>query len=270
MYLQKTILTGLLTCLVFMVSGQQILPLMPKSKHDLVVIAHRGSHLIKPENTIAAIEDAITIGADYVEVDLRTTSDGYLVLSHNETVDKNTNGTGRVKDLTRVEVEKLLVIGKDGGIYKIPSFSEVLKTCKNRINIYLDFKEADAAQAYREIKAAGMEKQVLVYINKANQYEAWKKIAPGMPLMAGLPAEVKTNGELKDFLLKISLQATDNLRDQSLLTALKENNVSVFLDVQNKEENPAKWQAAVNKGVQGLQTDHPAALIEYLKNNKLR
>lgn len=270
MYLQKTILTGILSCFISLVSGQQILPLLPKSKHDLVVIAHRGSHLVKPENTIAAIEDAILLGADYVEVDLRTTLDGHLILSHNAEVNKHTNGKGLIKDLKLEEIEQLLVNSKDGGIYRIPGFSEVLKTCKNRINIYLDFKDADAEQTYREIKAAGMEKQILVYLNKAAHYEAWKKAAPEMPLMTGLSENIRTKEDLKEFLLKTSLQATDNLNNQGLFPALKENKLSVFLDVQNKQEGASQWQAAINKGVQGLQTDHPAALIQYLKDNNLR
>lgn len=253
-----------------MASAQQLAPSLPKSRHDLVVIAHRGSHLVKPENTIAAVEDAILLGADYVEIDLRTTLDGHLVLCHNEDVDKTTNGKGRIRDLKLAEVEQLLVNSKDGGVYKIPVFAEVLNACKNKINIYLDFKDADAEQAYREIKAAGMEKQILVYLNKASQYAAWKKTAPAMPLMTGLSENIRTKEDLEAFLGKISLQATDRLNDQNLLPALKENKVSVFLDVQNKQEGASQWQAAINKGVQGLQTDHPAALIQYLKDNNLR
>lgn len=258
------------SCLSLFVSGQQITATLPESKHDLVVIAHRGSHLVKPENTIAAIEEAIQLGADYVEIDLRTTRDGYLVLSHNESVDQQTNGKGKVRDLKLEEIQKLTVNSKDGMIYRVPVFSEVLKTCKNKINIYLDFKDADVEQAYREIKAAGMEKQILVYLNKAGQGEDWKRIAPKIPLMAGIPVNIRTKEDLKVFLQKTNIQASDRLADPMLMPALKENGISVFLDVQNGIEDPARWDAALNKGVQGLQTDHPAALIQYLKDHKLR
>ena len=69
------------------VFSQQVAKSLPKSKHGFIIIAHRGSHLNKPENTIAAIEEAIVFGADYVEIDLRTTHDGQLVLLHNDRVD---------------------------------------------------------------------------------------------------------------------------------------------------------------------------------------
>lgn len=271
MHLNKILLSVISSCVVFTAFGQgQDIPVLPLAKHELIVIAHRGSHLVKPENTIAAIEEAIQLGADYVEIDLRTTLDGQLVLSHNETVDKMTNGKGKIREMRLEELKKLSVNSKDGGVYRIASFSEALKTCKGKINIYLDFKDAAAEQAYHEIQAAGMEKQILVYLNQTEHYAAWKKAAPQLPLMGRLPAGVRTKAELLAALQQQSLQAIDKLDDTTPLAALKENKVSVFLDVQSKEEGPASWKAAIDKGVQGLQTDHPAALIAYLKANHLR
>ena len=258
------------SCFALITFGQRTLAPLPKCKNGFIVIAHRGSHLVKPENSIAAIEEAISLGVDYVEIDLRTTSDGHLVLIHNETVDHTTNGKGRIQDLNLDEVAKLTLNAKDGHLYSLPSFREALKACKNRINIYLDFKQADVAQAYEEIKAAGMEKQVLVYINKAEQYTLWRAVAPQMPLMCGLPSSIKTKEELIAVLRQMPLEATDNISDPTLVAALKESGLAVFLDVQMSDEDPIKWKAAIDKGVQGVQTDHPEALIKYLKINDLR
>ena len=60
--------------------------------------------MVKPENSVATIQEAIQLGADYVELDLRTTKDGFLILSHNETVDSKSNGVGKVSDLTLAEI----------------------------------------------------------------------------------------------------------------------------------------------------------------------
>lgn len=243
---------------------------LPKSKNGFIVVAHRGSHLVKPENTVAAIEDAIRLGADYAEIDLRTTKDGHLILSHNETVEGRTNGKGRVQDLTWAEISKLEVKSTDGKSYRVPDFAEALNACKGKINIYLDFKDADPGQAYEQIKAAGMEKNVLVYLNKANHYADWRKIAPAMPLMSGLPEQVKTKSDLLEFGKTMSLQAVDNAKDPVLISDLREAGVAVFLDAQSADENPVKWLKIINMGVQGMQTDHPEALIKYLKSEKLR
>ena len=270
MCLQKTIIAAFLSCLAFVAMGQQTTAPLPVSKNGFVVIAHRGNHQVKPENTLAAIEEAIKAGADYVEIDLRTTKDGHLVLCHDETVDRTTNGKGRVQDLTWEEVSKLAVVSKDGKEYRIPEFREVLKICKDRINIYLDFKEADVAETYRQIKAGGMEKQVVVYLNKIEQYTAWRKNEPAIPLMASLPESINTKEDLLALLDKMQLEVLDNVKDTAMLTVARENGINVWLDVQGRDENPAKWNEAMRTGIQGVQTDHPEALVKYLEQNNLR
>lgn len=267
---KRSLLSLSLTCFIFIAFGQRTIVPLPKSRNDFIVIAHRGSHLIKPENSIAAIEEAIELGADYVELDLRTTRDGYLVLIHNETVDHTTNGKGRIEDLNMDELEKLSLNAQDGKLYRLTTFKDALEICRNRINIYLDFKAADVKQAHEEIRGAGMEKQVLVYINKLEQYKSWRALAPQMPLMSALPKNIKTKEELSSFLKEMPLEATDNIPNAMLFELMRENGLMVFLDVQMANEDPKKWKAAMDKGVQGVQTDHPAALIKYLQSNQLR
>jgi glycerophosphoryl diester phosphodiesterase len=81
---------------------------------QIYVIAHRGDHVHHAENSIAAIESAAAIGADFAELDVRTTTDGKLVLMHDKTVDRTTDGHGEVKDMTvaqqRQEFALLLVV----------------------------------------------------------------------------------------------------------------------------------------------------------------
>ena len=119
---------------------------IPKSKNAFVVISHRGNHEAAQENTLAAFQNAINVGADYVEIDLRTSKDSQLVIMHDATVNRMTNGIGKVSDLTWAELKQLNVIEKNHPEWpeqSIPLFSEVLKLCKGKINIYLDFKNAD-------------------------------------------------------------------------------------------------------------------------------
>ncbi|MDQ2864369.1 MAG: glycerophosphodiester phosphodiesterase family protein, partial [Bacteroidota bacterium] len=86
----------------------QSLPL-PAAKHKLVVIAHRGSHLKVPENTLAAYDNAIKGGADYVEIDLRTTKDGHLVIMHDASVTRMTGRHGNIKDLNYSDIKELRI-----------------------------------------------------------------------------------------------------------------------------------------------------------------
>lgn len=246
-------------------------PVLPKSKHGLVVIAHRGSHVNFPENSIASIEDAIRLGADYVELDVRTSKDGHLVLNHNETVDARSNGKGKISDLTWAELQQLELSSTDGKVYRIPSLAEALRVCKNRINIYLDFKEADVAQTYAAIKKVGMEKQVLVYLNDIESYGNWRKVAPQMPLMSRIPDEVLTETALPAFKKEVSFQVVDNkVKRKEEVAIINGEGIAVFLDAQRKDEGPETWAPLLQLGVQGLQTDHLEALVDYLKANNLR
>lgn len=247
--------------------AQQVLP---EVKHKIVVIAHRGNHVAVPENTLSAAREAIASGADYIEVDLRTTKDGHLVVLHDATVDRTTNGAGKVSTMTLDEVKHLQVFNRNKKTNKIPEFKELLAVCKNKINIYLDFKAANAAEAWKQIEAAGMEKQVIVYLNKESDYHEWQKVAPNVPLMSSLHKDIDTKEKLTSFLEKMPLKIVDNLPHPHLMSALNEAGVKVWLDVQSATEGPASWKVALEKGVQGLQTDQPAALIKYLQDNKVR
>ena len=131
---------------------------LPKTQHKLVVIAHRGSHLKFPENTLAAYEEAIKEGADYVEIDLRTTKDGHLVIMHDESTTRMTGIKGDIKDLNYSDIRDLKIkpaVAGDTTTYRIPELIDVLNLCKGKINIYLDYKDADVEKTYRLLKESG-------------------------------------------------------------------------------------------------------------------
>lgn len=236
----------------------------PTVKNKIVAIAHRGNHVKVPENTIASTKEAIRVGADYVEVDLRTTKDGQLVVLHDQTVNRTTNGEGKISELNWSEVKKLKAFNDNKKTHRIPKFNALLEACKGRINIYLDFKDADVAETWRQIKAAKMEDRVIVYLNKQEQHAAWRKVAPHVPLMSSLPKEIKSTEEFENFLKEYPLDIFDNIKDPELVKMAHTHKIQVWLDVQSKEENAVKWQAALATGCDGLQTDHPEKLVEFI------
>ncbi len=86
------------------------------------IIAHRGGPVYEPENTMAAFRNAVKVGADWIEMDVQRTKDGVLVVIHDETVDRTTNGAGRVKDLTLEQIRAL----DAGNGEQTPTFEEVI------------------------------------------------------------------------------------------------------------------------------------------------
>lgn len=90
------------------------------------LIAHRGGPAHAPENTLAAFRYAIEIGVDWIEMDVQMTKDGALVVMHDETVDRTTDGIGRVRDLTLEQIRAL----DAGDGEQVPTFEEVIALAK--------------------------------------------------------------------------------------------------------------------------------------------
>ncbi|WP_295796661.1 glycerophosphodiester phosphodiesterase family protein [Mucilaginibacter sp.] len=248
----------------------------PAARHRYIVAAHRGDHTVYPENTLEGYAMAIKDGADYIEIDLRTTSDGQLVSMHDGSTDRMTGFKGLIKNLTLQQLRDLKVKAKnnaDTATYRIPLFEEILKLCRDKIYIYIDFKEADAAVTLNLLKQYHMEKQVLVYINKASQVTDWRKTYPAMPLMFSMPDSAKDVESMKKF---IDIWHPDIL-DGDYSTYTKEMlafaatlNIPVWPDAQSPLEGPLVWDKAIATGLKGLQTDNPPALIKYLEGKGLR
>jgi len=110
------------------------------SPRSVVLVAHRGSVAQGyPENTLAAFRHAIANGVDAIEVDLRSTKDGEIVILHDATVDRTTNGRGRVADWTLAELRKL----DAGGGERIPTYAEVLQLVSGtEVVLLVDIKES--------------------------------------------------------------------------------------------------------------------------------
>jgi glycerophosphoryl diester phosphodiesterase len=248
---------------------------LPKPRHRFTVIAHRGDHVKYPENTLAAYREAIRNGADYVEIDLRTTQDSALVSMHDGSITRMTGKPGNIKDLTLSAIKDLEIRSNDStdtNIYRVPTFEEILKACKNKIYIYLDFKDASAAATCKVLRKYGMEKQVIVYINSATQFKDWRTVAPDMPLMLSLPDGAKDVNAVKNFVDQYHPDLLDgNWKSYNgeILKYLAESKLPAWPDIQSADEDK-HWDEALPLGFTGLQTDHPAALIAHLKKLGLR
>jgi len=105
------------------------------------IMGHRGAPAYEPENTLRSFRRALEMGVAAVEMDVQLTKDGRLAVIHDETVDRTTNGRGRVKDFTLAELQRLDA-GK--GEY-IPSLQEVVNLVQGRAHLVVELKQPDAA-----------------------------------------------------------------------------------------------------------------------------
>ena len=114
-----------------------------QSKDNIYVAAHRGWSTLYPENTVLAFKKAIEIGVDQIETDVRITRDGELVCIHDATVDRTTNGTGKVCEKTLAELETLDAGSWKGAEFageKIPTFIEFMELVKDHPTMTLDIE----------------------------------------------------------------------------------------------------------------------------------
>ncbi|MEV0821690.1 glycerophosphodiester phosphodiesterase family protein [Nonomuraea rubra] len=130
-------------------------------KAPLMIAAHRGQWRDAPENSLAAIRAAVEDGAEIVEIDVRPTRDGHLVLMHDETVDRTTDGTGRVADLTLAQIKALHLRQGLGGRqaavteHTVPTFEEAMRAVKGRALVNLDKGWPVREQMYEVLKSTG-------------------------------------------------------------------------------------------------------------------
>ncbi|BFH73744.1 glycerophosphodiester phosphodiesterase family protein [Sulfurisphaera javensis] len=134
----------------------------------MICIGHRGASAYEPENTIKAFKKAIEMGCEGVEMDLRRSKDGKIVVIHDETVDRTTNGKGKVSEMTLEELKKLDSQGE-----KIPLLSEVLSEIKAKLFL-LEIKEAGYEdQIVNEVKSFNLLDSVIFI---SFNYDSLKKV----------------------------------------------------------------------------------------------
>ncbi|RKY04141.1 glycerophosphodiester phosphodiesterase [Candidatus Poribacteria bacterium] len=123
------------------------------------IIGHRGAAGLEPENTLRSFKKALELGVDYIETDVRVTSDGYLVLMHDETVDRTTNGSGRVDRLTFEEIRRL----DAGQGERVPTLEELLDLAEGRVGLHIELKDGRALErVVRLVEAKGMVDEVFL------------------------------------------------------------------------------------------------------------
>jgi glycerophosphoryl diester phosphodiesterase len=147
----------------------------------MIYIGHRGAAGHVLENTLGSIEKAIEIGVDYVEIDLRLTRDGHVVVLHDATVDRTTRGHGRIKDLTLGQVKRIKT--RDG--QHVPTFENVLKLTDGRVGLMLELKVRGLAKPVTEIvERSGFSSPVIYASFNHKELALIRQILPKAKILA--------------------------------------------------------------------------------------
>jgi glycerophosphoryl diester phosphodiesterase len=228
------------------------------------VMAHRGMQMLAPENSLSAVLACAVDYIEWAEVDIRLTKDGRHVVIHDDNLERCTDGKGKVADFTLEHLKKL-----DAGSWFAPRFkdtrlqslAELLTAAKGKVNLYLDCKTVDPQLLAKEILAAEMEKQVIVYGQPEMLAQVRAAARNKIPTMTKFPPKTMT---LDSFVKEVNPAAVEIDPDDvtaELCKAFRLKGIKVQAKVLGEKwDNAAGWGKMLEAGVDWLQTDDPAGV----------
>ena len=260
---------------------------------DVLVIAHRGDWRNFPENSLEGFSSAIDMGVDIIEMDVAKTKDNHLVIMHDKTLDRTTNGKGLVSDWTLESLKKLYL--KDGlGIetkFKIPTLEEALFVCKGKALVNLDKSYDFFNQAYDVAKKTGVTKQIVMkgFDKTVDQVMAdfgTKLDAITFMPIINLDNQPNAMKIIDDYQTKLKVKAfelvfsKDSSKVLSRFPQIKEKGSRIWvnslwpsMNAGHEDNEAVKNKDSIygwylKKGVNMIQTDRPQLLIDYLRSKK--
>jgi len=293
----------LLTLLILFVAGATIsLAQQPATKlvdvfsgknKSILVAAHRGDWRIAPENSLKALQSCIEQGFDMMELDVKMTKDSVLIVMHDQTIDRTTNGKGNVSDYTLEDIRKFRLRNGLGRVTnnEIPTFKELMLVAKGKILINVDKGNDHLKEVFEVLKETRTTNQSIVNIGDNINYQkltqttkipsdAYIMVVVNMVRPEALDI-IKSYSPMKKSMIQ-PIFNTDTLSNlESLPVIAKDQRIwlnSLWPSLngghdddraveQDQKEESWGWLVAHKPVI--LQSDRPEALIKYLRSKKL-
>ena len=232
----------------------------------ITVTGHRGAAGLAPENTIAAFQTALDLGCDAVELDVQLSKDGRLAVIHDETLDRTTDGSGRVADRTMSELESL----DAGDGEKIPLLTEVFDLLKDSgMTIQIELKGPGTALPTSElIIARGMEKRVRLTSFYHRRVLAAKRAVPQIEAGIIITCNPADPGPLLESALADCLHVNHARIDEPLVTACRKIGKKII--AWGVVEDNKTIDRLIGLGVDAIGSNRPDMVIDNLKKKGLR
>jgi glycerophosphoryl diester phosphodiesterase len=256
-----------------------------------LVIAHRGGRSLGPESTLYTYRKAVKLGVDVLEMDIRSTGDGQLIILHDDTVARTTNAMGPVENYSLVDLKKLDAAHRwspDNGQtfplrnkgVKIPTLAEVFNAFP-QIKMNLEIKDTRSSTIHslcRLIHDHQMTKKIMVASFDADSLKEFRSLCPQVATSAGASEAMLFYGLQKVYLEAAyspdaqALQVPETFRDlrvvnRRFIEAAHARNMRV--QVWTVDDVDA-MQRLLNLGVDGIMTDYPQRLMNLLKKRKIQ
>jgi len=228
-------------------------------------IAHRGSSGTHPENTLAAFLAAADEGAQMCELDVQATRDGAVVVMHDETVDRTTDGHGAVAQLTLAEIRHLDAGAKFDAKFsgeRVPTLDEVMKAVSGKLGLNIEIKEGAVERQVCEL----MRSHDALTTSIVSSFE-WKALeavrAIDSAIRVGLLAE-KNPAALLDGAVAMRAYAVNPRYDMVDAEFCREAHARGLAVLVWTVDAPAAMRILIDAGVDGIMTNYPARLRDVL------
>ncbi len=247
------------------------------ASNTVLVAAHRGAHMGNFENSIASTKQAITLGVDIIEVDVRTTKDGHLILMHDGTIDRTTTGKGKVADLTLAEIKSYRLRAPYGRISKesVPTFEAFLKVAKGKIMVDLDIKTDNYRGIVEMVKKTGTTLDVFYFDNDYDQLDRIKEIDPSAQIMPRAYSQHMADSALVRFSPPV-VHIDPSFYTKELTAMLKKNNARIWINTLGEADGRIRYGQGertlaelLKYGANMIQTDEPEMLLQLLRHKGL-
>lgn len=239
----------------------------------LTISAHRGNSLAAPENTLATFRNVLAMGVELIEIDVRTSSDGALVILHDGNLDRTTSGQGPIKNFTLKEIKKLSAgkgYGEEFAKEQIPTLEETAKLIfkwnkkhAQKTFIYVDCKQVAAQPLIDLLKKYKLAEQSVFYGNDSflmslKQVYPQAKLLPALKSKEEIAAKVQN---LQPYAFDVSWPALN----KELVDAIHSKGIRIFSDLLGPFDQTTNYARAKELKIDLIQTDHVQLVKESLK-----
>lgn len=271
---------------------EKIANLKDSKNNQVIVVAHRGDWRNAPENSLQAIKNSIDMGVDMVEIDIRETKDGHLVLMHDKTLDRTTTGKGKINEWTLDSLKTLNLVDGLGvkTLHKISTLKEALLVTKDEVLVNLDKSYKIFDKCYAVILETNTKNQVVLKGSKRlsevkQEFGKYLDKVHFMPIL-GLPnknADHFVNAYLSSKNVPIAFEftiKTDTLKFLKEFKKIRNQGASIWVnalwpqhnagnDDEKAVNNIAIYDWFIDHDIDIIQTDRPQLLLEYLRSKGL-
>ncbi len=222
---------------------------------------HRGTPTIAPENTMAAIDSSILYGIEYAECDVCMSVDSVFYIMHDSTVDRTTNGVGKITELHSSYIDTLDAgswFGEEFAGLRVPRFRDVLKRAKQGgLMITLDYRNGDLHKLYELIKQEQMLENC-TFVMREEPYFAFREIAPEVKTLQAYVSGLSTvEADIEKWNPDVAVVWMDSL-NKPLVDRLHRDNIKVLgLSLKGEDPDTLGYAKAVELGIDVIATDRP-------------